>query len=259
LILNRIVGDKRGELERTISRLPLVDIKARAADAPVVRDFAGGLRIPGRVAIIAEVKKASPSKGLIRADFNPVNIAKAYEANGAAAISVLTESNYFQGSIEFLRAIREAGVGIPLLRKDFIFDPYQVYEARANGADAFLLIASILDVTQMTDLYALGRELGMEVLAEAHDGADLDKITSAGFRVVGINNRDLKSFSVDINTTGRLKHLVPKGSVLVSESGISTIEDIKRVREIGADAALIGEAIMREKDFGAKLKELAEA
>lgn len=256
LILDRIVSDKKEELKDVKAHLPLVELKASVRDTRPTRDFAAALIQPNAVSIIAEVKKASPSKGVIRADFDPVAIATTYEANGARAISVLTERRYFLGDLGFLKAIHEK-VDIPLLRKDFIFEEYQVYEARANGADAFLLIATMLDRSLMSDLYMLGKDLGMETLAEVHDEADLDKVLEVGFDVVGINNRDLKSFKVDIKTTGRLIEEMPYDRTVVGESGISTVDDMQYLKSVGADAALIGEAIMRERDFGAKLRELA--
>jgi len=258
MILDRIVADKKEELKDTMARLPLRELKAMARDVWPTHDFAAALIDPNRVSIIAEVKKASPSKGLIRADFDPVRIAQVYEQNGARALSVLTEKRYFMGELSYLKAIRRS-VELPLLRKDFLFDEYQVYEARVNGADAFLLIASILDVGRLHDLYMLGKDLGLEVLAEAHDEADLEKVLEAGFSVVGINNRDLKTFKVDIKTTERLMKDIPYDRVVVAESGISTEDDMRYLKKIGADAALIGEAFMRERDFGKKLKGLAEA
>jgi len=258
VILDRIIADKKEELKDVKSRLPLRDLRSMVKDAAPPRDFCAALIDPDRVSIIAEVKKASPSKGIIRTDFDPVDIARTYEEGGAKAVSVLTERKYFQGDLGFLRDISRC-IGIPVLRKDFIFDEYQIYEARANGADAFLLIASILGDAQMQDLYMLGRELGMEAVAEVHDRADLEKVIDFYYRVVGINNRDLKTFEVDIKNTGLLMEDIPQGRIVVSESGISTPGDLKYLREIGADAALIGEAIMREKDYGKKLRELTEA
>ncbi len=255
MILQRIVADKREELKDVKARLPLNEIKAMAADARPVMDFAAALIDPDAVSIIAEVKKASPSKGLIRPDFDPVTIARTYEENGARAVSVLTEKKYFRGDIGYLKWIA-GSIGIPVLRKDFIFDEYQVYEARANGADAFLLIASILEQERMEDLYLLGKELGMEVLAETHDEYDMDKVLDLSFRIIGINNRDLKTFDVDIKNTEYLIEEIPMDRIVVSESGISTKDDLRFLKSVGADAALIGEALMREKDFGKKLREL---
>lgn len=256
MILDDIVADKKVELAAVKAELSLVELKAMSRDARPPRDFANALMSPDKVCIISEVKKASPSRGIIRVDFDPVEIARTYEQNGASAISVLTEKRYFMGELGFLRAIREK-VDIPLLRKDFIFDEYQVYEARANGADAFLLIATMLDTTQLADLYLLGRELGLEVLAEVHDEADLEKVLEVGFGVVGINNRDLRTFKVDIKTTERLMKNIPYDRIIVSESGISTKEDMLYLKKTGVDAALIGESIMRERDYAAKLRELA--
>lgn len=258
MILDRIVSDKKEELKDTKAHLPFNELKARVKDMPPARDFAAALIAPNAVSIIAEVKKASPSRGVIRADFDPVGIAATYEKNGARAISVLTERRYFLGELGFLPAIR-AKVEIPLLRKDFIFDEYQVYEARANGADAFLLIATMLENSLMSDLYMLGKDLGLDTLAEVHDEADLDKVLEIGFDVIGINNRDLRSFKTDIKTTGRLIEKIPFDRTVVGESGIRTVEDMRYLQSVGADAALIGEAIMRERDFGAKLRELAGA
>ncbi len=258
MILDRIVADKKEELKGVKAALPLRELKAMTRDMSPARDFAAALIDPARVSIIAEVKKASPSRGVIRPDFDPVQIARVYEQNGARAISVLTEKRYFMGELGYLKDVR-GSVGLPLLRKDFIFDPYQVYESRVNGADAFLLIASIMERETLADLYMLGRELGLEALAEAHDEADLEKALTAGFAVVGINNRDLATFRVDINTTARLLELIPGDRIVVSESGISTEDDMRYLRKIGVDAALIGEAFMREGDFGDKLKALAEA
>jgi len=257
MILDIIVKDKKEELDVVKSRLPLKDLKSKVRDAAPGLDFAAALVHPDRVTIIAEVKKASPSKGLIRADFDPVAIAAAYEKNGAKAISVLTEKRHFMGDLSFLAEIRKK-VNIPLLRKDFIFDEYQVYEAKANGADAFLLIAAILETSRMQDLYMLGKELGMETLAESHDERDLEKVLECGFKVVGINNRNLNTFDVDIKTTERLMRDIPNEKVIVSESGISSMDDMRYLKKIGADAALIGEAIMRQEDYGKKLRELAD-
>ncbi|MHB8174088.1 MAG: indole-3-glycerol phosphate synthase TrpC [Nitrospirota bacterium] len=255
MILQRIVADKREELKDVKARLPLPEVKAMVTDARPPMDFTAALIDPEAVSIIAEVKKASPSKGLIRQDFDPVTIARTYEENGARAVSVLTEKKYFRGDIGYLKWIT-GSIGIPVLRKDFIFDEYQVYEARANGADAFLLIASILELGRMEDLYLLGKELGMEALAEVHDEYDLDKVLELTFKIIGINNRDLKTFDVDIKNTEYLIEEIPMDRVVVSESGISTKDDLRFLKSVGADAALIGEALMREKDFGKKLREL---
>ena len=256
MILDKIVADKKEELQGTKAGLPLGELKAMLLDARPARPFGSALVKPGRVSIIAEVKKASPSKGLIRADFDPLKIARTYEQNGASAISVLTEKKYFQGSLGFLAEISRT-VTLPVLRKDFIVDEYQVYEARANGADAVLLIACILDRERLAGLYALAAGLGLGVLTEVHDDEDLGKALDVQADVIGINNRDLRTFNVDLATTGRLIKDIPRGKVVVSESGISTVEDMRYLKEAGAHAALIGEALMREEDYGGKLRELA--
>ncbi|UCB44166.1 MAG: indole-3-glycerol phosphate synthase TrpC [Dehalococcoidales bacterium] len=257
MILDDIVTGKRKELVRTKTEMPLRELEARIAQRAAPLDFAGALRGEG-VSIIAEVKKASPSKGLLCPDFDPVSLAKAYAEGGAAAISVLTEVNHFQGHLNYLSQISELPEleEIPLLRKDFIFDPYQVYEARAFGADAILLIAAILEDRELDKLMALARELGMQCLVEVHDGDELDKALQGSAQIIGINNRDLRTFEVDVHTTRRLRSLIPLNRVVVSESGVSRREDIERFREWSIDAALIGEALVTADDVIAKLREL---
>lgn len=257
MILDAIVSDKREELKRTKERVPLVELEAKLSGLEPTRDFASALKADG-VNIIAEVKKASPSKGVIREDFDPVEIAIDYEANGAAAISVLTEEKYFKGSLDFLSAIRER-VTLPLLRKDFIFDDYQLVEARVFGADAVLLIMAVLDDDAFSALFKRATELGLFTLVEVHHEAELERAVRLGAQVIGINNRDLKNFVTDIDTTKRLLPTVPKDRVIVSESGINTGADIRSLKEAGVDAFLIGEALMREADIGAKLKSLVNA
>jgi len=208
--------------------------------------------------IIAEIKKASPSAGLIRADFDPVAIARIYERHGAAAISVLTDQKFFQGELQFLTAVR-AQVQAPLLRKDFVVDPYQVYEARCYGADAVLLIAAALDVPQLVDLAALSRELGLEPLVEVHTAAELEKAFECSGRMIGINNRDLHTFRTDVGTTLELLQHIPADYVVVSESGLQDHATIARLAAHGVAAFLIGESLMREADIGAKLAELRGA
>ena len=256
MILDRIVADKKQELSELRGRITLMDVKSMARDVWPTVDFASALMDPDKVSIIAEVKKASPSRGIIRVEFDPVEIALNYEMNGAKALSVLTEKRYFMGDLDFVRAIK-AKACLPVLRKDFIFDEYQVYETRAAGADALLLIAAILEESRLNDLYLLAKDLGLETLAEVHDEEDLEKVLDAGFTVVGINNRNLKTFEVDIKNTGRLIKGIPYDRTVVSESGISTKKDMQYLKKAGADAVLIGEAFMREADYGAKLRELA--
>lgn len=262
-ILQRILARKREEVAERDARLPLAELRSRIADAPPTRGFAGALnaRIErGDAAVIAEVKKASPSKGMIRADFDPAAIARSYEAGGAACLSVLTDVDFFQGADEYLVAARGA-CALPVLRKDFVVDAYQLHEARALGADAVLLIAAALDDAQLADFAALAAELGLDVLAEVHDADELERVLrlpSVGGQVplVGVNNRDLRTFEVSLDTTLALKDAVPAGRTLVTESGILAPADVARMREAGVHAFLVGEAFMREADPGAALHRL---
>ncbi|MFC1963948.1 indole-3-glycerol phosphate synthase TrpC [Chloroflexota bacterium] len=254
MILEKIVADKVAELAANKSARPLAGLIEKAGKQPPPLDMAAALRGES-VKLIAEVKKASPSKGVIRADFDPVAIARLYARNGAAAISVLTETKYFQGRLDYLKAIRQA-VKLPLLRKDFITDPYQVYEARACGADAILLITAILKPGQLTELINLSRELGMSCLVEVHDEAELDTALKSGARIIGINNRDLKTFQVDLTTTQQLRTLVPPNRIVVSESGIRNRDDMKKMRQWGVNATLVGEALMSAPDIANAMKEL---
>jgi indole-3-glycerol phosphate synthase len=255
-ILDRIVDHKREELAASCAAVPLAHLRERAASAPVLRDFAGALRLSG-VSLIAEVKKASPSRGVLREDFDPVALARQYAGAGAAAISVLTDEKHFQGTLAHLAAIREAlPDGPPLLRKDFIFDEYQLYEARAYGADAILLIVAMLEQDLLIDLLNSARRLGMTALIEVHDEAEVERALAAGATVIGVNNRDLHTFEVDLATTERLRRLIPSERVLVAESGISAREDVVRLAAIGVDAVLIGESLVVADDPGAKIREL---
>jgi indole-3-glycerol phosphate synthase len=230
-------------------------VKARAADAGPARGFGKALSRSGAIRLIAEVKKASPSKGVIRGDFDPVRIAQAYEQAGASCISVLTEEKFFQGRLEYLAAIRKAA-GLPLLRKDFIIDEYQVYEARAAGADAVLLIAACLEKDQMAEYLGIAGQLGLDALVESHTYRELDKTLLAGATLVGINNRDLSTFTVSLDTTLDLLKDIPDDRIVVSESGIKTRDDVVKLEKAGVDAVLVGEGLMREKDIGKKVKEL---
>jgi indole-3-glycerol phosphate synthase len=255
-ILDRIVEHKRGELASAKAAAPLPEVRASTGRAPAVRNLAPALQGP-RIALIAEVKKASPSRGLLRADFEPVALAKEYAEAGAAAISVLTDEEHFQGTLGHLRSIREAlPAGPPLLRKDFLFDEYQVYEARANGADALLLIAAILEAHALAELIRLTTSLGMTPLVEVHDEAEVELALKAEAQVIGINNRDLRTFEIDLATTERLRPLVPAGKTVVAESGIFTREDMRRLEAIDVQAVLIGEALVTAPRPGAKVREL---
>ena len=259
-ILDKIVAVKRLDLEQAKAETPRSTLEAQVSTLPSPRSLIGALQ-SGGVALIAEVKKASPSRGLLAPDFDPVTLARTYAENGAAAISVLTETPHFQGRLEFLREIREdLGSGCPpLLRKDFIFDEYQVWEARAWGADAILLIASILDEDEMRMLRTEAQNLGMDVLVEAHTEGEVKAALSAGASLIGINNRDLATFEVDLDTTRKLRPLVPAEKVVVAESGIFTRDDVAMVAEWGVDAVLVGEGLVKSGDVGAKVRELAAA
>ncbi|MEE9614445.1 MAG: indole-3-glycerol phosphate synthase TrpC [Thermodesulfobacteriota bacterium] len=259
MILDEILRDKRAELSSLISghgveSLP-EELKQKVESPQPVRDFYAAMKGEG-VRVIAEVKKASPSKGVIREEFDPVAIARAYEQSGAAAISVLTEGKYFMGSIADLIRVKEA-VKVPVLRKDFIFDDYQVMESKAIGADCILLIAAILEEDRLKELLTLTHLMGMSAIVEVHAEDELYRAVGSGARLIGINNRDLQSFKTDIETTKRLARFVPKDRVVISESGINSAEDIRVLTEAGAGAFLVGEALLREQDVGGKLRELA--
>ena len=257
MILDEIVANKRTELAESMRRLPLDKITASARRAPSPHSLSDAIRCR-KVSLIAEVKKASPSRGLICRDFDPVKIAAVYAESGAAAISVLTESKYFQGSLDHLKSIRclLKARKLPLIRKDFIFNPYQVYEARAYGADSLLLIARILDSDLLIELLSLSGSLGMDCLVEIHDEADLEKALNCGAKVIGINNRDLRTFNTDLAVTQRLRPLVPKDKLVVSESGIRSAADMALMKKSRVNAVLIGEALTAAPDIAAKIKEL---
>jgi indole-3-glycerol phosphate synthase len=254
-ILDEIVAAKRRELAAAKARFPLAELESHAAEAPPARDFRDNLAGPGPIRLIAEVKKASPSAGVIRPDFDPVGIARAYQAHGASCLSVLTDAPYFQGHLSYLARIR-ASVVIPLLRKDFLLDEYQVVEARLAGADAILLIAEILTDEELAALLARARGLGMAALVELHDEANIPRVLAAGADLVGINNRDLKRFQTDLEHTLRLRDKIPPEVVLVSESGIRTRDDVQRLEAAGVSAILVGESLMRSPDIGRAVEEL---
>jgi indole-3-glycerol phosphate synthase len=257
VILDRIVADSQLALAETKQSQPLAELKKMAQAQPPPLDLASALR-GGGIKLIAEIKKASPSRGVIRADFDPVAIARIYAANGAAAISVLTESKYFQGSPSHLRDIRDGlgNKGLPLLRKDFILDPYQVYESRAYGADSLLLIVAILTPEKLGELLALSHELEMGCLVEVHSEAELEIALKSRAKIIGINNRDLKTFTVDLTVTERLRPLIPPDRIVVSESGIKDRSDIEKVKGWGVDAVLVGESLMSAADIAARMREL---
>lgn len=257
-ILDKIVAVKREEITAARAKRDLAAVRRAAETRQQVRDFAGALRAKigaGRAAVIAEVKKASPSKGVLREHFVPAQIAASYERHGAACLSVLTDVQFFQGSAAYLEEAR-AACALPVLRKDFMVDAYQVFEARAMGADCILLIAACLDDAQMADLEAQALALGMAVLVEVHDGAELDRALRLQTPLVGINNRNLRSFEVTLETTLALLPRVPADRVLITESGILAAHDVARMRHAGVHAFLVGEAFMRAPDPGAALAQL---
>jgi indole-3-glycerol phosphate synthase len=258
-ILDTIVRDKRDEVARRRVETPRLELERACGSLSPTRDFEAALRpAPGGVALIAEVKKASPSRGVLAPDrpWDPVGLARTYAGNGAAAISVLTDEKYFQGHLGLLAEIR-AAVPVPLLRKDFTIDEYQLWESRAAGADAILLIVSILEPALLRDLLAAAKGLALGVLVETHTAAELDTALSDGARVVGINNRDLKTFETRIETTIGLLPTIPPGVTVVSESGFAAAADVRRVVSAGAHAVLIGEGLVKATDIGAKVRELA--
>ncbi len=257
LILQKILAGKRDSLEKAKRRTSFDDLKSRIAELPEPLPFISALvRTPDTLALIAELKKASPSKGLIRADFDPERFARIYEDHGAACISVLTEEDFFQGSIEYLDIVRSSVKHIPILRKDFIFEPYQIYEARAHQADAVLLIASALEKNQIEDLHGLAGELGLDTLLEVHNLQELDTVLSTGAELIGINNRDLGTLKVNLETTLAMLPDIPEDRVVVTESGISRRADVERFLPTRVTAMLVGTAIMKSQDPGAKIDEL---
>lgn len=254
-ILDKIVATKRREIAACRERVPVAELHRRLADAPPVRDFFAAIAQPGPIRLIAEVKKASPSAGVIRADFDPVEIAKIYEAHGAACLSVLTDEPFFQGRLEYLAAVRQS-VAIPVLRKDFILDEYQLLEARAAGADAVLLIAECLDDCNLRSLHNAAIDLGMTPLVELYEPENLPRVIAAGAALVGVNNRNLHTFDVRLEHTLRLRDAIPDECALVSESGIKTRADVDRLEAAEVDAILVGESLMREPDIGAAVHRL---
>jgi indole-3-glycerol phosphate synthase len=267
--LTRILDHKRSEVARQAAKIPLVQLQSGMASVSPPRDFAAALQRPGRATLIAEVKKASPSKGVLVENFDPLELARTYVENGAAALSVLTDSRFFQGSLKYLQGIRQSlEIGdwrlpdqspVPLLRKDFIIDPYQVHEARAYGADALLLIVAALNDADLATLLALTHECGMQALVEVHDEHELERALAAGATIVGVNNRDLHTFVTTLDTTSRIAARLPAQGrpILVSESGIATAADVAKVRAWGADAVLVGEALVTAPDVAGRVRELS--
>ncbi len=257
-ILDKIIAVKREEIAASLQLKPLAAVRFDAESRVLTRDFVGAMRkkiAAGQPAVIAEIKKASPSKGVLRADFIPADIAQSYAESGAACLSVLTDKQFFQGSVDYLKQAR-ASCDLPVLRKDFMVDAYQVYESRVMGADCILLIAACLDDAQMKDLEALAMSLDMAVLVEVHDAHELERALKLKTPLIGINNRNLKTFEVTLDTTLTLMAQVPEDRMLVTESGISTAADVQRMREAKINAFLVGEAFMRADDPGQALEAL---
>ncbi len=257
-ILKKIIQRKAEEVNERCARLPLEQLEAALADAPSPRGFVAAIEAKiaaGQAGVIAEIKKASPSKGVLREDFRPAEIARSYERGGAACLSVLTDIDFFQGADDYLKAAR-AACALPVLRKDFIIDPYQVYEARTIGADCILLIAACLNDSQLHELTNLATHLGMDVLVEVHDGKELARALTLDTQLVGINNRNLRSFETRLQTTLELLAAIPDSRIVVTESGIHTREDVALMRSHGVNVFLVGEAFMRAPEPGEKLREL---
>jgi indole-3-glycerol phosphate synthase len=255
-LLAAIVAATRARVETAASRVPLAVLRRAMEDAPAVVGFRAALAAPGGAHVIAECKRRSPSRGVLRRDYDPVAIARAYEAAGAAAISVLTEPAFFDGALEHLRAVR-AAVRVPLLRKDFIVDPYQVWESRAMGADAVLLIVAALDAAPFGRLLAEARGLGLDVLVEVHDEAELDRALAAGADLVGVNNRNLHTLAVDVDASRRLAPLLPPDVVAVAESGLKSAGDVEALAALGYRGFLVGERLVTAPDPGAALRDIA--
>ena len=254
-ILDKICSSKIKEIEERKKQRPLAELEKALNALQPTRNFNEAIKSTGNVRLIAEVKKASPSAGIIKDEFNHIEIARLYERGRASAISVLTDEQFFQGKLEYLTEIKQI-VKLPLLRKDFIIDHYQIYEARAAGADAVLLIARLLSNEKLKAYLKLSHELGMKCLVEVHDADELKKTLDTDASIIGINNRDLNTFKTDLETTFKLRPLIPDGKTIVSESGISTRSDIIRLKECGVSAVLIGETLMRTPDIIAKIQEL---
>ena len=255
MIISRIIEDKRRVVEEAKRVKPQDELIRDIKNICVKSSFKKNISRPHHVNLIAEIKKASPSKGILRADFNLVKIAIAYQANGASAISVLTDERFFEGRLEYIPKVRE-NISIPILRKDFFIDEYQIYETVASGAEAILLIPEILSMAQISKFYNLATEFGLDCLVEVHNEEDIEKALAIGASIIGINNRDLHTFKVDLEVTQRLVRLIPQNKVIVSESGIKSYEDIMFLKSLGINAVLVGEAFIEADNIAAKMREM---
>ena len=255
MILDTIIAHKQKELQIEAEQVPLATLKSKLANLPPTKDFRAAIAQFGNINLIAEVKKKSPSKGIIREDFDPIQIAETYAKNGAAAISVLTDVRFFDGRLDYLSSIRQV-VDVPLLRKDFTIDPYHIYQARVAGADAILLIVAALTKDQLREFMDIAASLSLASLVEVHTDTELEIALDVGAEIIGINNRDLRTFHTDLATTFSLREFLPTGKVVVSESGIYTRADVESLREAGVNAILVGESLMRSPDIGEQVRKL---
>ena len=255
MILDTIIAHKQKELQMEQEQVPLAKLKSKLANLSSTKDFQGAVAQLDNINLIAEVKKKSPSKGIIREDFDPVQIAETYTENGAAAVSVLTDVRFFDGRLDYLSAIREV-VDVPLLRKDFTIDPYHIYQARVVGADAILLIVAALTSEQLREFMYIAASLSLASLVEVHTEAELEVALDVGAEIIGINNRDLRTFRTDLATTFRLRESIPAGKIVVSESGIYTRADVESLHDAGVNAILVGESLMRSPDIGEQVRQL---
>ena len=255
MILPKIIEEKKREVDRAQKRISLSAMKKKAESLYIRSMFKKNISRKGHINLIAEIKKSSPSKGVIRPSFEPIKIALTYQAAGASALSVLTDERFFDGKLEYLHLVKER-VTIPVLRKEFIIDEYQVYESAVNGADAILLIAHILTQEELNRYFSIAKELGMDILVEVHNEEELDKALASPASIIGINNRDLTSFNMDIATTQKLIRLIPENKVIVAESGIKSYEQVMFLKSLGVNAVLIGEIFMRTKNIGEKVRQL---
>ena len=255
MILDTIIAHKQQELQIEEEQVPLATLKSKLANLPPTKDFRAAIAQSDNINLIAEVKKKSPSKGIIREDFDPIQIAETYAKNGAAAISVLTDVRFFDGRLDYLSSIRQV-VDVPLLRKDFTIDPYHIYQARVASADAILLIVAALTKDQLREFMDIAESLSLASLVEVHTDTELEIALDVGAEIIGINNRDLRTFHTDLATTFSLQEFLPTGKVVVSESGIYTRADVESLREAGVDAILVGESLMRSPDIGEQVRKL---